>query len=194
MSSFEYAMVLVSIVVGLGITHVLSGLSSAVIRIRGYGRPLRMELNYLVWTGFMFGWLVQFWWFEFKWSELEPQVGFLLFGFLVLYAVSLFMVTVILVPHHLSVVDDTWEYFLSIRPWFFGGLLILNAIDLLDTLFKGVDWGTRGTYLTYCFAVAVSAVTGLITRRRIVVMPLGLMLLVWSNLLTIYEQGVLGGW
>jgi len=25
-------------------------------------------------------------------------------------------------------------------------------------------------------------------------MALGLMLLVWSNLLTIYEQGVLGGW
>jgi FtsH-binding integral membrane protein len=109
-------MVLVSIVVGLGITHVLSSLGSAVHRIRGHGRPLRLELNYLVWIGLMFGWLVQFWWFEFKWSELEPQVGFLLFGFLVLYVVTLFLVTVILVPHHLAVVDDTWEYFLSIRP------------------------------------------------------------------------------
>jgi len=38
-------------------------------------------------------------------------------------------------------VDDSWDYFLSIRPWFFGGVL-----------------------------------------------------LVWSNLLTVYEQGVLGGW
>jgi len=56
MSSFEYAMVLVSIIVGLGITHILSSLGSAVHRIRGHGRPLRVELNYLVWIGFMFTW------------------------------------------------------------------------------------------------------------------------------------------
>lgn len=194
MGSFEYAMVLVSIVVGLGITHVLSSLGSAVHRIRGHGRPLRLELNYLVWIGFMFGWLVQFWWFEFKWSELEPQVGFLLFGFLVLYSVTLFLVTVILVPHHLSVVDDTWKYFLSIRPWFFGGLLLLNGIDLADTFLKGTEWGARSTYLVYWSAVTVSAVTGLFTERRGIMMTLGLMLLLWSNGLTFYEQGVLGGW
>jgi len=194
MGSFEYAMVLVSIVVGLGITHVLSSLGSAVHRIRGHGRPLRLELNYLVWIGFMFGWLVQFWWFEFKWSELEPQVGFLLFGFLVLYAVTLFLVTVILVPHHLAVVDDTWEYFLSIRPWFFGGLLLLNGIDLIDTFLKGMEWGTRSTYIVYISAVTVSAIIGLFTRRRSVIMAMGLLLLVWSNGLTFYEQGVLGAW
>jgi hypothetical protein len=194
MGSFEYAMVLVSIVVGLGITHVLSSLGSAVHRIRGHGRPLRLELNYLVWIGYMFGWLVQFWWFEFKWSELEPQVGFLLFGFLVLYSVTLFVVTVILVPHHLSVVDDTWQYFLSVRPWFFGGLLLLNGIDLVDTLLKGLEWGTRSNYVWYWSAVTASGVTGLLTRRRSIMLTLGLTLLVWSNLLTFYEQGVLGGW
>ncbi len=70
----------------------------------------------------------------------------------------------------------------------------MNAIDLVDTFLKGADWGTRGTYRTYWCAVAVSAVTGLVTERRIIVMALGLMLLLWSNALTIYEQGVLGGW
>lgn len=194
MSSFEYAMVLISIVVGLGITHILSSLGSAVHRIRGHGRPLRLEMNYLVWIGFIFGWLVQFWWFEFKWSELEPQVGFLLFGFLVLYSVSLFLVTVILVPHHLSVVDDSWEYFLSIRPWFFGGLLLLNGIDLVDTFLKGVEWGTRSTYLWYWTAVTAGAVIGLRATRRSIHMALGLTLLIASNAITLYEQGVLGGW
>lgn len=121
-------------------------------------------------------------------------MGFLLSGFLALYSVTLFLVTVILVPHHLSVVDDTWQFFLAIRPWFFGGLLLLNAIDLIDTFLKGADWGSRGSYLTYWSAVTASAVTGLVTERRIVVMALGLMLLVWSTVLTIYEYGVLGGW
>lgn len=194
MGTFEYSMVLVSIVVGLGITHILSSLGSAVHRIRGHGRPLRLDLNYLVWIAFMFCWLVQFWWFEFKWNELEPQVGFVLFGFLVLYAISLFLVTVILVPHHLAVVDDSWQYFLSVRPWFFGGLLLLNGIDLIDTFLKGFDWGTRGTYVAYWSALTASAVIGLITERRRVLLALGLMLLLWCNGLTVYEQGVLGSW
>jgi len=67
-------------------------------RIRVPGRKLRFELNYLAWIGFMF-------------------------GFLVTYSVTSFLVTVILVPHQFSAVDDTWEYFCSIRPWLFGGLL-----------------------------------------------------------------------
>lgn len=50
------------------------------------------------------------------------------------------MIAVILVPHRLEVVDDSWEYFLSIRPWFFGGLLVLNVIDLVDTFMKGWEW------------------------------------------------------
>jgi len=194
MSSFEYAMVLISIVVGLGITHILSSLGSAVHRIRGHGRPLRLELNYLVWIGFIFGWLVQFWWFEFKWSELEPQFGFLLFGFLVLYSVSLFLLAVILVPHHLAVVDDSWEYFLSIRPWFFGGLLLVNGIDLVDTFLKGAEWGTRLSYIFFWTAVTAGAVIGISTRRRSIHMTVGLVLLIWSNAITIYEQAVLGGW
>ncbi|MCJ7453830.1 MAG: hypothetical protein MUO39_15370 [Steroidobacteraceae bacterium] len=194
MGSFEYAMVLVSIIVGLGITHILASLGSAVHRLQGHGRPLRLELNYLVWICFMFTWLAQFWWFEFKWSQLEPQFGFLLFGFLVLYAVTLFLVTVILVPHHLVVVDDSWQYFLSIRPWFFGGVLLLSAIDLLDTFMKGLEWGARSSYLSYWAAVLAGATIGLFSRRRRVHLAVGLVLLVWSNLLTVYEQGVLGGW
>lgn len=87
-----------------------------------------------------------------------------------------------------------WQYFLSIRPWFFGGLLLLNGIDLIDTFLKGFDWGARSTYLWYWLPVTLSAVIGLVTERGIVVLVLGLMLQVWSNLLTVYEQGVLGGW
>jgi hypothetical protein len=39
MSAFEYAMDLISIIVGLAIAHVLSALGNAVQRIRGMGRP-----------------------------------------------------------------------------------------------------------------------------------------------------------
>ena len=147
MSPFEYAMVLISIIVGLGITHILSGLGAAVHRLRGHGPPIHLEIAYLAWVGFIFSQLLFFWWWEFKWSELVSEFGVGLFLFLVLYAVSLFSLAVILVPHQLSVVDDSWEYFLSIRGWFYGGLLVMNAIDLADTFMKGVDWG--GVYGQY---------------------------------------------
>ena len=156
MSPFEYAMVLISIIVGLGVTHILSSLGSAVHRLRHHGSPIHLEITYLTWVGFIFVWLVHFWWFEFKWSELAPEFGVGLFFFLVLYAVSLFTLAVILVPHRLSVVDDSWEYFLSIRPWFYGGLLVVNAIDLADTFMKGVEWGSRLSFLSHWTAITAA--------------------------------------
>jgi|APFre7841882724_1041349.scaffolds.fasta_scaffold07111_2 hypothetical protein len=194
MSAFEYAMVLISIIIGLGVTHILSSLGTAVHRLRGHGKPLRLELNYLVWVGFIFSWLVQFWWWEFKWTTLGTDIDFRLYSFLVLYAVSLFMQAVILVPHHLAVVDDSWEYFLSIRPWFYGGLLALNVLDLTDTFMKGWDWGIRQSYTWYWLVVTACAVIGLLSTRRRVHLAMGLLLFTWSNGLTFYEQFVLGGW
>ena len=79
MSPFEYAMVLISIIVGLGITHILSSLASAVHPLRGDGPPVQLEVTYLSWVGFVFVWLVTFWWFEFKWNELALEFGFGLF-------------------------------------------------------------------------------------------------------------------
>jgi hypothetical protein len=194
LSAFEYAMVLISIIIGLGITHILSSLGSAVHRLRGHGKPLRFELNYLVWIGFIFAWLAQFWWWEFKWTTLDSDIDFRLYSFLVLYSVALFMLAVILVPHHLAVVDDTWEYFLSIRPWFYGGLLALNVLDLVDTFMKGWEWGIRQSYTWYWLVVTACAVIGLLSTRRRVHLAMGLLLFTWSNGLTFYEQFVLGGW
>ncbi len=84
MSHFEYAMVLISIIVGLRIIHILSSLGSAVHRIRGHGPAIRMEITHLTWVGFIFVWLVSFWWFEFKWNQLAPEFDMGLYLFPVL--------------------------------------------------------------------------------------------------------------
>jgi len=70
----------------------------------------------------------------------------------------------------------------------------VNGIDLVDTFLKGVEWGTRLSYLFYWTTVTAGAVIGLSTRRRSIHMAVGLVLLIWSNAITIYEQAVLGGW
>ena len=194
MSPFEYAMVLISIIIGLGITHILSSLASAIHPLRGDAPRVHLEITYLSWVGFIFVWLVSFWWFEFKWSELAPEFGFGLYTFLVLYAISLFSLAVMLVPRRLWVVGDSWEYFLSIRIWFYAGLLLLNTIDLADSFMKGVEWGSRLSGLTYWVAVTAAGVIGLTTTRRGVHTGLALTLLLWSIVLTFYDNAILGGW
>jgi len=194
MSAFEYAMVLISIIVGLGITHILAALGNSVQRIRGYGPAIRLEVTYLTWVAYVFFWLVSFWWFEFKWGEIAPEFGVGLFLFLVLYAVALFSLAVILVPHRLEVVDDSWEYFLSIRGWFYGGLLIVNAIDLADTFLKGFEWGTRIGYVAFWLVTVTAAVLGLTTERRLVHLTLGVTLLSYNVVFTVFDTPMLGHW
>ena len=152
-----------------------------------------MEVTYLTWTAFIFTWLIQFLWWEFRWSKLTSEIGIGLFLFLVLYAVSLFSLAVILVPDRLSIVDDSWKYFLSIRVWFYGGLLVVNSIDLMDTFLKGADWWLRTGYLSYWVALTASAVIGLIATRRSLHTGLGITMLLWNNALTFYDSEILGG-
>jgi hypothetical protein len=91
-------------------------------------------------------------------------------------------------------VDNSWEYFFSIKGWFYAGLLLLNAIDLADTFMKGTDWGFRSSYLSYWVALTAAAVVGLTTTRRGLHAGLGIVMLLWSNAVTFYDQAVLGGW
>ncbi|HSG48412.1 MAG TPA: hypothetical protein VLA43_11405, partial [Longimicrobiales bacterium] len=115
MEAFEYVMVLVSIVIGLAITHVLNALAAAVHRLRGHGAPLRLEPVYLLWIGFILTWLVSFWWWEFKFQEVAVEWSFGLYLFLITYAVVLFLVAAVLVPHRMDRVEDSYAYFMDGR-------------------------------------------------------------------------------
>ena len=95
MSDFEYAMVLVSIVLGLGLTHILQGLGAAVHRLRGHGRPIQVDATYLFWVAVLFSWMVNFWWWEFKYAS-SPNIDLVTYLFLILYAISLFLLSVVL--------------------------------------------------------------------------------------------------
>jgi hypothetical protein len=167
-------MVLVSIIVGLGLTHILSGLGAAIPRLLGHGPPIRIEVVYLSWVGVLFTWMASFWWFEYRWNLLAPELSWGLFFFIVTYAVLLFSLAMVLVPHRLEIVDDTWRYLLSVRKWFYGGLLLVNALDLIDTFLKGVDWGIRPIYIIMWSSVTVAALMGLFSKRRVIHAALGI--------------------
>ena len=62
MDQFEYVMVLVSIIVGLGIAHLLLGVGGVINRLTDRQRPLKLSVAYLAWLAMLFVWMVLFWW------------------------------------------------------------------------------------------------------------------------------------
>ena len=74
------------------------------------------------------------------------------------------------------------------------GLLVINAIDLIETFMKGTEWGFRTSYVTLWTALTTAAVIGLITTRRSVHTAFGLVILLWNNGLRFYENRILGDW
>jgi hypothetical protein len=167
MSQFEYIMVLLSIVLGLGITHLLLGLGSLFYRLSVHGTPVRLDWVHLVWVAFVFTWLIGFWWWDYSWSAVEHW-GLLLYMFLVLYAVCLFLLCVVLFPHQANEVADFRVYFIAVRRWFFGLLLIAAGLDLAEGVLKGPEYlAELGpiTWITYA-ALAVAGIIGIQTKNR----------------------------
>lgn len=166
MGTFEYVMVLVSIVIGLGLTHVLSALGAAVHRLRGHGEPIHLEPVYLLWVGVVLIWLVSFWWFEFRFQALTVEWGYGLYLFLISYAIGLFLVAVILIPSRMVGVKDSYEYFMEGRKWFFGAMFLLTGIDVVDTFLKGFEYGTRSPYLVLNGVTVPAFLVGMASDRR----------------------------
>ena len=63
---FQHVMVLTSIIIGLGITNVLLGVSGAIERYTEGDRPLQLSWASAIWLAQVFLWMILFWWWEFR--------------------------------------------------------------------------------------------------------------------------------
>ena len=187
-------MVLVSIVIGLAITHVLSAFAAAIHRLRGRGEPIHFEAVYLLWTGYVMIWLISFWWWEFKFQELDVEWSFGLYLFIIGYAVSLFMFAAILVPKEMRQVSDSYAFFMEGRRWFFGGHLFVLAVDVVDGFLKGVEWGLRPTLLAQYAVFVGASLAGLASERRTVQLAAAAGAFIVQLVYMFRELGVLGSW
>jgi predicted Na+-dependent transporter len=88
---FEYVGVMVSIVVGLALAHILTGVSRT---IQALGK-VRLYWVHSLWTLNIMAYLVAFWWVIYHWSGVEHW-NFFLFAFLLLYAVALYLISALL--------------------------------------------------------------------------------------------------
>lgn len=194
MESFEYVMVLVSIVIGLGVTHILTAMGTAIHRLRGHGDPITLEPVYLMWVGFVLIWLISFWWFEFKFQSLTIEWTYGLYVFIVSYAIALFLLAVVLVPDRMEGVGNSYEYFMAGRRWFFGALFVTNGIDVIDTFIKGSSWGLRPIFLVQISLTIAICVIGSVSERRSVQTGAAATLFAYQLIYFFQELGILGSW
>jgi hypothetical protein len=160
-------MVLVSIVLGLGITHLLVGVGSLMFRLSGQGAHVRLYWGHLTWVAYLFCYLIGFWWWEFSWSE-SGSWGLLLYFFLILYATALFLLCEILFPRQADQVADFEVYFMAVRKWFYGLMIAVTVIDVGESLLKGPDYMERlgGLYWSLIFTLLVISVVGILRPGR----------------------------
>ena len=194
MSEFEYVMVLVSIVIALAIAHLLTAVAEAIHRFRGHGESIKLSAVFLLWVGFVLIWLVSFWWWEFKFQEVAVEWSYGLYLFVICYAIVLFMLAEILVPHRMRGVSDSYVHFVEGRKWFFGTLLLVQAIDVIDTFLKGYEWGLRPEAIASYLVIAIVAIVGVISERRSTQTGAAVVAFASQILYVTQELGVLGSW
>ncbi len=135
MGIFEYVSVLTSIVIGLGMAHLLSGVAGLVQHPGRY----KTYWVHLLWVAYMFFQAIFWWWWEFRLEVLETWT-FQIYVFVIFYAFIVYLLCALLFPSDLEGYSGYSDYFLSRRTWFFGLLAAAFLVDLADTWLKGPDY------------------------------------------------------
>ena len=149
MGVFEYLGVLLSVIMGLGVTHILAGLSKTI----HHRRTLKLYWVHTLWAFNILVYIVIIWWGMFWWSA-QQDWSFFQFLLLILYAIVLFLAASLLFPWDLPGDFDFEAHFFDTRPWFFSVLTIAWCIDVPETVLKS-EIGLRelpDAYLVFVIA------------------------------------------
>ena len=131
MDSFSYLSVFISLILGLAVTHLLTGVA-ALIRSR---RELRLWWPTPLWMATTFLIQVQTWWALFTLRKIEHW-SFAEFLIVLLQPVAIFMMTALIIPRTVAgkTADLKNEYFREFR-WFFSALLLALIASLAKNLY-----------------------------------------------------------
>jgi hypothetical protein len=159
MEMFNYVMVLASVIIGLGVTHLLMGIAGI---LQHPGRE-KIYWVHLAWVAATFLRAIFWWWFEFRLSK-TMEWTFTLYVFVLAYAFLIYLWCALLFPRDLVGYDGFKDYFYSRRRWFFGLALAGQAIDVADTLLKGIGH-FRSLGPSYPIVIVVLSVLFLFAMR-----------------------------
>jgi CDP-diglyceride synthetase len=177
MGVFEYIGVLISVIMGLAITHLAVG-ASKLLQNRRTAHPY---LPHAIWTLNTLVHTLMVWWGMFWWSGLEQWSAYQYLG-ITLYAVTLFLMSAMLYPYDMERDIDVETYFNDNRVWFFGLMLLAWLLDVAETFGKQAV-GLRDVpprYLVLVGAMVTLSSIGLVSANRQVhrALPIAWLLLI----------------
>ena len=160
---FDYLGVLISVILGLALTHLLTGWTR-LIELR---RQVRIYWVQVVWSICIVVYVLTLWWGMFWWKHLTDW-PIEWFFFLAAYTIALYVLASLLFPSKVQEGVDFEVYFFENRRWFFGLFLLCLLLDIPETLAKGVDHlrDVPVLYRIFMPAWLAIAITGLITQNR----------------------------
>ena len=153
MTPYEYLTVFVSVVTGLAVVHLLSGVSLILdTRVKEH-----VDWIHAVWTGNVFVTTLLVWWFNFGLTRVTvwslPH-----FLTLVAYSVVLYLLAALLYPVRGSEIVDFRAHFECNRPRFFLLALAFQVVDMTDALLEhralGTDLNMLHTISVFAFGAA----------------------------------------
>ena len=132
MSSFEFIAALMSIIVGLGVTNLLAGAGRAFYRRKE--NPL--DEVHIVLTVATLLLLVLQWWVTFKWNT-EVIWSFDRFLVLIVWTITLYLLTVFLYPPDLSEAEEHQRRFQRNRVGYYSVFIAMCVLDIVQTAIHG---------------------------------------------------------
>jgi len=159
--TFGYLSILTSIVLGLGITRVLTGFGS-IMQARGH---MQVYWVHLLWALNLFLYLVLDWWILFRWHT-QSEWSFFIFLFVLLSPTIGFLLSGLLFPDVVTEHTNLKLHFYANHRAFFALAALLAPIDAVDTLLKGWDHFLAQGPLYVLFLLVVLILSIIAARTR----------------------------
>lgn len=139
MTPFEYVLTLVSIILGLGITTLLSGIADW---IKHAGQQ-RFFLPYAIWMLLVFILHIHEWWISYELRYMNHW-RLPIFLFFILYPIGLYILAHLILPKSFHGFDAR-TFYLDHYPRFFITAMVLVAISMLHNVFMShLPWKSQG--------------------------------------------------
>jgi hypothetical protein len=158
MTPFEYVIVLISVILGLGITTILTGVAELIKHTRSVG----LYTPYIIWIVLIFVLHIQDWWISYKLKSVDVWTLHF-FLLIVLYPINLYILAHLLFPASLSKDFRSKDFYLEYYPRFFIGAITLVIISITQNLI--VDGLPVFTQIPH-FIVFVALLIMLITKSK----------------------------
>jgi hypothetical protein len=160
MSSFEYLSVLVSIILGLGLTHLLSSARDLIQQRAG----IHFHWLPLVWAALILLSQIEWWWGLFE-VRARTEWNFFSFLFLLLSPVSMYLTAGIVLPQGADGVRDLQRYYFDNHRWLFSLAGLTNLLDAIRALASGLEWIDARVWSNFAAAAILASLASI--RRQL---------------------------